>query len=321
MNILVTGGAGFIGSHIVDNLILHGHCVLVVDNLSTGKRENLNPAADFYELDIRDDKLAEIFKDKNIDTVFHLAAQMDVRKSVEDPLFDADVNIIGGLKLIENCVKAKVKHFIFISSGGVMYGECGNDRPAEDKYPCPLCPYGSSKLSFEFYLNFYQENYGIKCAVLRLGNVYGPRQDPYGEAGVVAIFSQAMLKNKEVKIFGDGRQLRDYVYVEDVVRANLAAMEKGSGIYNIGTGVSESVNELFDILKSRIDYKKESVYMPRREGELNISRLSVLKAEQELFWKAEVSFEEGLKKTVEYFKNKENPPYPPFLKGELKGDL
>lgn len=304
MKVLVTGGAGFIGSHIADGLISKGHSVTVWDNLSTGKKENVNPEAEFHEIDIRDTKVDEIFKGGNFDAVFHLAAQMDVRKSVEDPLFDADVNIMGGLNLLESCVRNEVKRFVFASSGGVMYGECDNELPDESAPPRPLCPYGNSKLALEFYLNFYHEIYGIECTALRFGNVYGPRQDPYGEAGVVAIFSGAMLKDLEVGIFGDGNQLRDYVYVEDVVRANLTAMEKGTGIYNIGTGESESVNELFEIIRDITGYKKDPVYRQPREGELNISRLDVSKAEREMGWRAGVGFKEGLEKTVEYFRSK-----------------
>lgn len=304
MKIMVTGGAGFIGSHLVDKLVDTGHDVVVVDNLYTGKKENINSKALFYKKDIRDKDIKEIFARENIDAVFHLAAQMDIRKSVDDPLFDADVNIMGGVNILENCAKSNVKKFIFASSGGVMYGECGNRKPKEDEFPNPISPYGDSKLALEFYLNFYQYNYNIKCSALRYGNVYGPRQDPHGEAGVVAIFSGAMLNDAEVRIFGDGEQLRDYIYVGDVVDANIAAFNKGEGKYNIGTGESKSVNELFDILSSKTGYDKKPVYNDEREGELKISRMSVEKAKKELDWKPKVNFKEGLKKTVEYFKTK-----------------
>ncbi|MFH1416198.1 MAG: NAD-dependent epimerase/dehydratase family protein [Elusimicrobiota bacterium] len=302
--ILVTGGAGFIGSHIADKLISEGHEVIIIDNLSTGNRENVNKKSEFHEMDIRDPKTADIFVNRDIDAVYHLAAQLDVRKSVEDPIYDADVNILGGLKLLQNCVKNGVKRFIFASSGGVMYGECPETAPTEEKSPFPLCPYGDSKLALEYYLNFYRKNYGLECVALRFGNVYGPRQDPHGEAGVVAIFSGAMLKDTNVKIFGDGEQLRDYVYVGDVVTANVAALEKGSGIYNIGTGVSNSVNELFNILKEMTEYKKEPEYCPIRGEELIISRLDVSRASRELGWSAELDFKQGLKHTVDWFWNK-----------------
>ncbi|MFC2091917.1 NAD-dependent epimerase/dehydratase family protein [Elusimicrobiota bacterium] len=305
MKILVTGGAGFIGSHCTDRLIREGNSVVIVDNLYTGKKENVNREAGFNEVDIRDKELNNIFDDNRFDAVYHFAAQMDVRKSVEDPLFDADVNIMGGLKLLENCVRTGVKHFVFASSGGVMYGECRDNLPSEEESPYPLSPYGDSKLSFEYYLNFYRQIHGIRTVALRFGNVYGPRQDPHGEAGVVAIFSQKMLKDEEVSIFGDGEQLRDYVYVEDVVNACVLALQKGEGIYNIGTGTSESVNELFGYLKDITGYHRDAVYKPARTGELNVSRLNVSKVEKSFGWRAGVDFKEGLEKTVEYFRTKD----------------
>jgi len=304
MKILVTGGAGFIGSNLADELIEKGHDVAVIDNLYNGRRENVNPEAKFYEVDIRDKKIEEIFKENSFDAVCHLAAQMDVRKSLEDPFFDADVNIMGGLNLLQNSVRTGVKRFIFASSGGVMYGECPEERPKETKYPMPVCPYGNSKLAFESYLNTYKENYGLQTVALRFGNVYGPRQDPHGEAGVVAIFTGAMLQGKPVKIFGDGEQLRDYVFVKDVVSACMQALEKGEGVYNIGTGESESVNELFEILKNITGYDKEPVYEAARQGELQASRLDVSKAISELNWKPAVDFKKGLEETVEYFRRK-----------------
>ncbi len=304
MKILVTGGAGFIGSHIADSLIKEGHKVVILDNLYSGKRENINQKAQFIKMDIRDKDVRDVFKDNKFNAVFHLAAQMDVRKSVENPVLDADINILGGINLLENSIKNDVKKFVFASSGGVMYGECPDRYPTEAEYPNPLCPYGDSKLALEFYLNFYQVNYGLESAVLRFGNVYGPRQDPYGEAGVVAIFSGRMLKDEEIYIFGDGKQVRDYVYVGDVVRANIKALNGGRGVYNIGTGKSESVNELFDILKEITGYEKEPVYKDARPGELRVSRLGVKKAEEKLGWKAEVRFRKGLKDTVDYFRGK-----------------
>ncbi|RLD18419.1 MAG: UDP-glucose 4-epimerase [Caldiserica bacterium] len=302
MRILVTGGAGFIASHIVDAYIEDGHDVIVIDNLSTGKRENLNKKAKFYEADIRDKRIEDIFKSEKIDIVNHHAAQIDVRKSVSNPIFDADVNIIGTLNLLENSRKYSVKKFIFASSGGVMYGECERN-PKEDDPALPLSPYGISKKVVEDYLRFYRYAYNLDYTVFRYGNVYGPRQDPHGEAGVVAIFSKAMLNNEDVFIFGDGEQLRDYVYVEDIVRANLIALSKGDGeVFNLGTGVSISVNELFKYLKEITGYKKEAIYKPPRLGELQKSKLNVKKAEEMLNWKAETTLREGLEKTVEYFK-------------------
>ncbi len=302
MKILVTGGAGFIGSHIVDSLIREGHDVVVLDNLYSGKKENVNSEAEFILMDIRDKEVAKVFKGHKFDVVYHLAAQMDVRKSVEDPALDANINILGSINLLENCVDTGVKKFIFASSGGVMYGECSDRYPEETEYPDPLSPYGDSKLALEFYLNFYRDSYGLESVALRFGNVYGPRQDPHGEAGVVAIFSGRMLNGEDVYIFGDGDQVRDYVYVGDVARANLKALKKGNGVYNIGTGKSRSVNELFDILKDITGYEKKAVYESARAGELQISRMGVSKAKEELNWYARVYFKRGLENTVEYFK-------------------
>jgi len=302
MKILVTGGAGFIASHIVDAYIEKGHNVVVIDNLSSGRIENLNKKAKFYEIDIRDKKIEEVFKKEKIDVINHHAAQIDVRKSVAEPIFDADINIMGTLNLLENSRKYGIKKFIFASSGGVMYGEC--ETPPDENYPAlPLSPYGISKKVIEDYLRFYKFAYNLNFTVFRYGNVYGPRQDPHGEAGVVAIFSKAMLNNKEVFIFGDGKQIRDYINVFDIVRANLITLEEGDGeIFNLGTGNSISVNELFNYLKEITDYKREPVYKPQRLGELQKSKLNVKKAKEILSWKTEIDIKEGLRKTVEYFK-------------------
>ncbi len=300
--ILVTGGAGFIGSHLVDLLIRNGKEVTVVDNLSTGKKENLNTRARFIKMDIRDKGLDKIFKEENYSSVFHLAAQMDVRKSVEDPLYDADINIMGGINLLKNCSLSGVENFIFASSGGVMYGECPEDKPSEDIFPGPRSPYGASKLAFEYYMETYRHNHGLRTSALRLANVYGPRQDHRGEAGVVAIFSGLMLKGRKVEIFGDGNQLRDYVYVSDVADAFMRAYKKGGGVYNIGTGVSVSVNTLFGIIKELTAYNEEPLFSPARRGELQASRMDARKAGRELGWEPEKSLREGLKETVGWFR-------------------
>jgi len=303
MNILVTGGAGFIGSSVVDAYLEQGHNVIVVDNLFTGKEKNLNENIVFYNLDICDLSLGKIFKKHNIDIVNHHAAQLDVRKSVENPIFDAQVNIIGSLNLLENSMKYKVKKFIFASSGGVMYGESGEVSPDENIPGKPMSPYGVSKLTVENYLRYYSALYGLKYTVLRYGNVYGPRQDPFGEAGVVAIFSRAMIRDEGVFIYGDGEQLRDYVFVGDVVSASLLSLYKGEGeIINIGTGKTESVNSLFKAMSRITLYRKEPVYKAQRPGELLKSSLNVDKAKRLLSWVAEKQFSKGLEETVRYFR-------------------
>jgi len=305
MKILVTGGAGFIGSNIVDAYIEKGYEVVVVDDLSSGKKENLNKKAKFYRLDICDSAVEEVFKKERIDIVNHHAAQVDVRKSIADPAFDARVNIEGSLNILENCRKYRIKKIIFASSGGVIYGECGSVPPNENSPPSPISPYGISKYTVECYLSTYEKIYGLKYIALRYGNVYGPRQDPYGEAGVVAIFSGKMLSNGEVDIFGDGEQVRDYVYVGDVVRANILCLESGDNeIFNIGTGKSTSVNRLFSEMKELTGYPKQPVYRAPRAGELIRSCLDVGRAEQKLGWRADTSLKQGLKETIEFFRGK-----------------
>jgi len=305
MKILMTGGAGFIGSNVVDAYIEKGYEVVVIDDLSSGKRENLNKKARFYKLDICDRGLEQVFKEEGIDIVNHHAAQVDVRKSIADPTFDARINIEGSLNILENCRKYKIKKVIFASSGGVIYGECGNMPPNEDSPVSPLSPYGVSKYAVERYLASYERIYGLKYTALRYGNVYGPRQDPYGEAGVVAIFSGKMLANEEVNIFGDGEQLRDYVYVEDVVRANILCLENGDNeIFNIGTGKATSVNRLFSEMRKLTHYTRKPVFKSGRPGELIRSSLDVGKANQKLGWKAKVDLREGLEKAIDFFKKK-----------------
>lgn len=303
MKILVTGGAGFIGSSVVDALILKNHKVTIVDNLSTGNLKNVNKKAKFYKFSITDrQKINGMFKKEKFDVVIHHAAQLDVRKSVEDPLFDADVNIKGSLNILEACKNTKVKKIIFASSGGTMYGECSGKAPDEKTPVNPLSPYGVAKNSVENYIKSYASIYGLKYTVLRYANVYGPRQDPHGEAGVVAIFIGKMLKNEPVKIFGDGRQMRDYVFVSDVVEANLRALTKGENeIINIGTQTVFSVNSLAKEIAAVIKYKQKPEYMPKRSGELFKNFLNISKAAKVLGWKPRVDIKTGLKKTVEYF--------------------
>ncbi|HHW43034.1 MAG TPA: NAD-dependent epimerase/dehydratase family protein [Desulfotomaculum sp.] len=317
MQILVTGGAGFIGSHIVDALLEEGHHVVVVDDLSSGREENLNPAARFYHMDICSSELEGVFRDEKVELVVHHAAQIDVRHSVASPGEDARINIQGLLNLLQNGLRHGLKGFIFASSGGVVYGEPERMPVTEDFPKGPLSPYGVSKLSSEFYLYYYARVHGLPYIALRYGNVYGPRQDPHGEAGVVAIFGQKMLRGETPTIYGDGEQLRDYVYVGDVVRANLLALRKiMNGInlqlvdgidalaYNIGTGLGTSVNELFRLLADITGYTGRVVYGPERTGELKRIYLDAARAARELDWKPQVDLREGLKRTVAHLAQK-----------------
>ncbi len=307
MNILVTGGAGFIGSHVVDAYITLGHRVAIIDNLSTGRRININPAATFYEIDIRDaGQVLRIFERERFDLLNHHAAQMDVRRSVEDPVYDASVNILGMLTLLECCVKTGVRRVVFASSGGAIYGE-QEYFPADEAHPTrPISPYGVAKLTTEQYLFYYKEVYGIDSVSLRYANIYGPRQNPEGEAGVVAIFATRFLSNQQPVINGDGLQTRDYVYVEDVVRANVLALNcTGSHVFNIGTGIETDVNQLFLFLKAATGSSAEEKHGPAKKGEQRRSVLSSKNIEQVLGWRPSVSIEEGLRRTVEYFRTVE----------------
>ncbi len=302
MKALVTGGAGFIGSHIVDGLIDKGIECFVVDNLIRGKKENINKKCKFYHIDIRDKKLSDIFKDIMPDVVFHLAAQIDVRKSLEDPFYDLDVNVGGTLNLLNLSVKYNVKKFIFSSTGGAIYGNKLN--ASERTYPKPLSPYGLTKLASENYIRIYKEWFGLRYTILRYANVYGPRQSPEGEAGVVAIFITKLLNNEIPVIYGKGKMLRDYVYVGDVANATILAIDKGDNeIINIGTGVSISVNELYKKITKLFGKYVEPIYKPKRKGEATLSGLNVNKAKKVLGWEAKNSLEKGLKYTFDSFKN------------------
>jgi UDP-glucose 4-epimerase len=308
LKILITGGAGFIGSHVADLLLENEYDVCIVDNLSSGKLENVNPNAKFYKCDIRDSQIYKIIEDEKPQIIIHNAAQMSVRNSVEDPLNDADINIIGGLNVLEAAKKAKVKKIIFASSGGVVYGE-QQYFPADEDHPTkPICPYGVAKLSYEKYLYYYHYIFGIKYIALRYANIYGPRQDPYGEAGVVAIFSKKLLSGDQPVINGDGMQTRDYVYVKDVATANLLAVKTDYiGEINIGTALETNVNKIFNILKNAAGKPDlEEVHGPAKDGEQKRSVLSYRKARQILGWKPEVKLEEGLIKTFNWFKEENN---------------
>lgn len=302
MKVLLTGGAGFIGSHVVDSLLENGYQVVVVDNLSTGSLRNLNLRAKFYEIDICDPKLEKVFAQERPDYVNHHAAQINVRHSVTEPMHDARVNILGSLNILESSIRYEVKHFLYISSAGAVYGE-PEYLPCDEEHPIrPLSPYGASKYAVELYLYLYRQNYGLNYSVLRYPNVYGPRQDPHGEAGVVAIFSEKILKGAQVVINGTGEQQRDFVYVDDCVRANLSAMDKGDGqVYNLGSGLGTSVNDIFAHLKEITGYAKDPVHGPPKPGEVFKIYLDATKARKELGWEPTVALKEGLSKTVHYF--------------------
>jgi UDP-glucose 4-epimerase len=301
----VTGGAGFIGSHVVDGLIREGWEVFILDDLSTGKSENVNSKARFYKIDIRSHEVGKVFRREKPQLIFHLAAQIDVRKAAQDPEFDAGVNVLGTLNLLRAAVEFDIKKLIFSSTGGAIYGEVRDGAAVEGRLPLPGSPYGISKLAGEHYVRFYGESQELKYSVLRYGNVYGPRQDPLGEAGVVAIFSQAMLAQKSIVLYGHGKMERDYVYVEDVVEANLLAIERGHGeALNIGTGKATSVNELFSVMKQCTGYALQSDLKEKRYGELWRSCLDCTRAQSVLGWRAKTRLRSGIEKTLEWFKSK-----------------
>ena len=311
MRIVVTGGAGFIGSNLVDALLDEGHTVTVVDNLSTGRFENLLRVKDaakenrfsFLHLDIRDDALAAAFKGKEQEAVIHLAAQPDVRVSVRNPMLDAEINILGTINVIRLAAQNGVRRFINTSSGGCIYGEPEHLPVPEDAPRRPDSPYGVSKNVAEEYVRYYERTHGISCCTLALSNVYGPRQNPFGEAGVVAIFIGKMLAGEDPVIYGSGDQTRDFVFVDDVVEAYKAALVRGEGEFlNIGTGVETSVNELYRRLAELLDFGGEPEYAPPRAGELEHIALDASRAERVLGWRPRTSLQEGLARTVDWYR-------------------
>ncbi|HIC88176.1 MAG TPA: NAD-dependent epimerase/dehydratase family protein [Anaerolineae bacterium] len=306
MNILVTGGAGFIGSHVVDAFVAAGHQVSIVDDLSSGKREYVNPEARFYQADIRQEEIVrEIIESDRVEVICHQAALVSVRESMVEPLRYASVNILGSLTLLELARKYECRRFIYASTGGAVYGEPEVLPASEDTPINPLDCYGASKHTVEHYLYLYEKNYGLPYTALRYANVYGPRQDPMGEAGVVAIFSGQMLAGKPVTINGSGKQVRDFVYVEDVARANVLALSQtGSGIYNIGTGIPTDINILFAKMKAAADYPLEPNYGPPKLGEVFRIYLDNRRAREALGWEPRVDLEEGIRRTLAYFKHR-----------------
>jgi UDP-glucose 4-epimerase len=292
---IVTGGAGFIGSHLVDALLARGDEVTVLDDLSSGRRENVDPRARFVEAGLTE--AGDVFADARPEACFHLAAQADVRVSVERPDFDAEVNVLGTIRVLE-AARTHDAQVVFSSTGGAIYGEC--DRPADESSPrLPLAPYGASKLGAEEYLATYNRLYATRHVALRYGNVYGPRQDPHGEAGVVAIFFGRLARDEPLRIFGDGRQTRDYVYVEDVVAATLAAQAK-AGVYNVGTGRETSVLELAEACQLVAGTSVDMHHEASRPGELQRSVLDPALAERELGFRARTSLDEGLAATWKF---------------------
>jgi UDP-glucose 4-epimerase len=307
MRILVTGGAGFIGSHVTEAFLADGHEVAVLDNLSTGKPRNIHPDARFFEADIRDPKAVRaVFEEFLPEVIDHHAAQIDVRKSLEDPVYDAETNVLGTLKLILEGVRVGTKRFIYASTGGAVYGDPAT-LPASELHPVhPECAYAVSKHTPEHYLELYRMLSDIIYVVLRYANVFGPRQNPHGEAGVNAIFIGMMARGKVPTIYGNGEQVRDYVYVGDVARANVLALTKGDGdIFNIGTGVPTSVNQIYEALQKIFSFDAPAHYAAARAGEIDKIYLDAAKAGRVLGWKPQMGFYEGLKTTVDWYRSAE----------------
>ncbi len=304
MKILVTGGAGFIGSHIVDALLVAGHEVLVLDDLSTGRRENVDPAARFFQVDLRDEQaLGRVIAGERPEVIVHDAAKANVRESMAQPVLYADVNVLGSLRLLEAARQSGVRKIVYASTGGAVYGE-PDYLPVDEGHPVrPLDPYGASKHHVEHYLEQYRKNYGLEYTILRYANVYGPRQDPMGEAGVVAIFLGQMLAGAQPVIFGSGDKERDFVYVGDIARANLLALERGDGATaNIGSGVGTSINRIFEALKQATGYAGPQVHGPEKLGEVQRIYLDASRARAVLGWELTIPLDEGLRRTVEWFR-------------------
>ncbi|MBT3180891.1 MAG: NAD-dependent epimerase/dehydratase family protein, partial [Deltaproteobacteria bacterium] len=294
--------AGFIASHIVDAYVADGHEVVVIDNMSTGKEENKNPKAKYYTMDICDPKITDIFESEKPEILSHHAAQIDVRTSVADPQFDIKVNLGGFVNLLEAGRKNGLKKVILASSGGTVYGE-QNVFPATEDHPTrPICPYGLNKLGSEQYLYFYEKEYGLKWVALRYANIYGPRQNPHGEAGVVAIFIKKMLAGEQPVINGDGKQTRDYVFVSDVVEANrLALKDNAYGPYNVGTGVETDVNAIFRALREFTDSTCDEQHVPAKSGEQARCSIEAVRMKNEFNWNTTVEFADGMKRMAEWF--------------------
>jgi UDP-glucose 4-epimerase len=303
VKILVTGGAGFIASHVSDSFLALGHEVCIVDNFASGKRENLPADAAFYEADIRDENLADVFKAEKPDVVVHHAAHIEVTRSVREPAYDASINILGSLNLFECCRAYGVKKIVYAGTGGALVGEPVY-IPVDEAHPIdPLAPYGVSKHTVEHYLYTYKANHGIDYTVLRYPNVYGPRQDPHGEAGVVAIFSLMMLAGQQPTIFGDGSKTRDYCYVGDIAAANMLALNSPlSGVYNLGRGIEVTDLEVFEAVRAAVGSDMDPRYAPVRPGEVEHIALDASKARRELGWDWKVDFKDGVARAVDFYR-------------------
>lgn len=315
--VLVTGGAGFIGSHVADAYLARGDSVWIVDDLSSGRRENVPEGAKFHRMDIADPEVGALFDDVGFDLVNHHAAQIDVRRSVADPQHDASINSLGFLNLTENALRTDVKRFVYVSSGGVVYGEPEEIPTPETAPKLPLSPYGVTKLAGEYYLNYYRKIHGMEYVALRYSNVYGPRQDPHGEAGVIAIFSTRLIQGDELAIFGDGEQTRDYVFVRDVVAANMKvsdlALGDGTGLdsvaFNVGTGIATSVNRLADVLEGVAGTHPGRAYREPRAGELRHSTLDVTRL-KERGWAPRSALQDGLRETYQFIQQQRSAGVP-----------
>ncbi len=303
MKVLVTGGAGFIGSHVVDRLAADGHDVVILDDLSTGDVNHLQPSARFYQMDLRSPWLNELFRIERPEAVVHQAAQASVRRSVEDPVFDAGVNVLGSAALLQASVHHGVRRFLFASTGGALYGDADVIPTPEDYPTLPVSPYGASKLAAEVYLRTFHALHGLSYAALRYANVYGPRQDPHGEAGVIAIFAQRLLNGERARINGDGKQTRDFVYVGDVAEANARALTSDAvGSFNVGTGIETDITTIFQLLRHVTGSNQPEEHGPPLPGEQRRSVVDARKIEKVLGWRPKMSVEAGLDATIRYFR-------------------
>ncbi len=306
MKILVTGGAGFIGSHIVDKLLERGDGVVVVDNLSTGKKINLDGKAKLYEMDLISPELEEVFKDENIDAVCHLAASTDVRKSIKDPLNDIENNVSSMVNLLQLCSKYKVKRFVFSSTGGALYGNTNILPTPEEHSTNPISPYGVDKLTGEHYLYYYNKVHGLPVTILRYSNIYGPRQDRKGEGGVVMVFIKNLIEDVQVSINGNGNQTRDFIYVEDIADINISAIDQtphsGFHVYNISSKVETSINQLYSIIAKKLGVNASPIFLPVTKGEVLRSFLDNSLAKKELNIISLYGLSDGIDKTIEYLK-------------------